>query len=367
MKPVFLAQWMKEKRSPFMVLMFCGLSIIATLLFGSTTEQKSAVGVYSSSNVDESIESQWMEQLNDSDIFEFFLMDEEEARTDVESGRREAVVHLMEDDYRIFTSIDNPNIQLVDQHIRNVFEKELKIRDALALADDDDAFRTNVDNRLDDAPIAVASQGIGGEERIEYNMNTQLMFAFSLFLAMFTIGFKVNAVTVEKASGMWNRLILSPVSKTEMYMGHLMYSFVIGFVQIVLIFLIFRFGFGFDLGERFGMLIMIAALFTLSMVAFSMLIAGILRTPEQFYMIFPSVIPMMPLLSGAYMPPGMITNQILLTIAEFLPLTHAMEALRNVAMYDLGWTDLYMPIAKLILITVVCMGVGVNLVERGVK
>jgi ABC-2 type transport system permease protein len=196
-------------------------------------------------------------------------------------------------------------------------------------------------------------------------MGLQLMFGFSLFLVMFTIGFKINAINVEKTSGIWNRMILSPVRKTQMYLGHLVYSSVIGFIQVLIVYLIFLYVFNFNLGEHFGMLLLVSAIYTVAIVAMAMLFTGITRTPEQFNMLYPSIVPIMPLISGVYMPPGTLTNPILLFIAEFLPLTHAMEALMGITVYNAGWSDIFMPLAKLLLTAVICMGVGINLVERG--
>ncbi|MGO4790349.1 ABC transporter permease [Paenibacillus sp. 2KB_20] len=95
--------------------------------------------------------------------------------------------------------------------------------------------------------MRLQSESQDGGELVCHDMGLQLLFGFSLFLVMFTVGFKVNTITKDKASGVWNRLILSPVRKTEMYMGHLLYSSLIGVLQIIMV-LIFRYGFGFSYG-----------------------------------------------------------------------------------------------------------------------
>src|SRR5690606_33966380 len=103
-----------------------------------------------------------------------------------------------------------------------------------------------------------------GSDLVSYNMGIQLLFAFTLFLVIFTIGYKINAMTIEKATGIWSRVVLSPMRKTEMYMGHLFYSSLIGFAQITVILLLFRYLFKFNLGDRFGMLLIVAAIYTLT-------------------------------------------------------------------------------------------------------
>jgi ABC-2 type transport system permease protein len=118
------------------------------------------------------------------------------------------------------------------------------------------------------------------------------------------------------------------------------------------------------IGEHFGMLLVIAAVYTLTMVSFSMLFAGILKKPEQFSAVFPILVAIMPMLGGAYVPPGAVTNPIILNVAEIVPLTHAMQALTGIAVYGENWSEVFMPVAKLFLIGVICMGVGINLMER---
>ncbi len=364
MNPIFMSQWMKEKRSPLMVLAFFGLSIIATFLFGQGNQGKMTIAAFPGQGLKASAADEWLDRLNENESIEFVLKDEAHARSEVREGRADVAIQLLENDYRLIATIENPNVQLVERHVNTVFAEELRLRAAANYAEDADAFREAVGRYLAQPPVTVRLASSDGGELVSYDMSLQLLFTFTLFLAMFTIGFKVNAITMEKVSGIWNRVILSPMRKSEMYAGHLTYSSIIGFAQTAAVLLLFKYAFGFGLGDRIGMLLLVAALYTLTAVAFSMLITGFVRTPEQFNMIFPSLIPIMPLISGGYMPPGTITNPFLLAIAEAFPLTHALDAMIGISAYDAAWSDLYLPLAKLVLIGVVCMGIGINLVER---
>ncbi|MFB5660265.1 ABC transporter permease [Alteribacillus sp. HJP-4] len=365
MKSIFLAQWMKDRRNPTLVVMFCALSVIATLLFSMNSGSKIHVYVFPEDSLTLTETEEWLDILNDNDTFMFQEVEEEQARTDVSEGRRSAAVQLMKEDYRIFSAMEDPNAQLVEQYVQAVYTEELQLRTAELAAPDPEEFRKEVQERMEDPGLTVETQSPDGGALVEHNMGTQLLFGFTMFLVMFTVGFKVNAISLEKATGLWDRVILSPVTKWKMYSGHLAYTFLIGMLQIVIVFLIFLFGFGYDIGDRFGVLMIIAACFTLTMTAFTMLISGLLRTQEQFMMVFPSVIPLMPLISGVYMPPGFIDNDVMLFVAEFIPLTHAMEAMMGTTLYDYGFSELLLPLAKLMLIGAVCMGVGINLMERG--
>lgn len=364
MAPILISQWMKEKRNPWMIIMFIGLSILATLMFGGKADSKIKIDIFTADGAVDESEAKWIEWLNQNDTFEFRMEDEQTARKKVREGRADLAVKLVSDDYRIIAAMDNPYAQLADQHLRTVYEREQQLRAAAANVQDEAKFREHVYAYMETPPLRLQSESQGGGELVSHDMGLQLLFGFSLFLVMFTVGFKVNTITKDKASGVWNRLILSPVRKTEMYMGHLLYSSVIGVLQIILVLLIFRYGFGFDLGDQYGLLLLVTVIHILTIVALSMLFVGILQSPEQFGTLFPSIIPILPLISGVYMPPGTITNPILLGIAEAIPLTHAMKALTGIAVYGYGIADLWIPISKLLLIGVLCMGIGINLMER---
>ncbi|TSB46192.1 ABC transporter permease [Alkalicoccobacillus porphyridii] len=367
MNPIFLAQWMKEKRSPIIIIVFMSLSILVPVLLGSAFSSDSAMTIDVFSDVELSAEGteEWLDQLNQTEAYVFELLDEQEARNKVSNGQRELAIQLFSDDYRIVASVDHTNLQAIEQYVNKVFMNELQLRYLTNELGHPDSIRDDIREGMEDAPIELQTSSIDGTALESYDMGQQLAIGFTLFMVMFTIGFKINAIADEKTSGLWNRVILSPLGKTKMYAGHLSYSTILGVVQIVTVFLCFLFLFDLNVAESPLKLLTLVVLYTLSMVALAMLFTSILKTPEQFNMVFPSVIPVIPLISGIYMPPGTITNSFILWIAELFPLAHAMEAIMSVLLYDASWNDLMSSIAKLLLLSTLYMGIGINLMERG--
>lgn len=363
MFPVFKAQLKKDIRKPLTIILFIVASIVATLLFGGSTQQsETTVAIFSSGPNAVEFEEKWEGLLNNMESVAFVITDEEKAREDVVEGRRDVAVHVMDNDYRLVTSSTMPQVEMIEQQVHEVFTKEAQLT-AAAGNQNTDELRNELHRYMEDPPLQVQTQSLQEENIQNHDMGIQLLFGFTLFSAMFIIGFKVNGITSDKVSGVWDRMILSAVSKTSMYAGHLIYSFCIGFFQIFIVVLLFQYAFGYDLGN-FSMIVTIASIYTLSMVSLAMLFAGLFRTPEQFNNIFSSVIPIVPIISGIYMPPGTISNPILLFIADLFPLTHAVEAMMDVALYNASWNDIALPIALMLIIGVVYMGIGVNMVER---
>lgn len=362
---VMLSQWMKEKRSPYMLLLLVALSVIAVLLFGMSRSSVIEVDVFADEGLQEEELAPIMERLNRNGTFAFQLLDEETARGNVREGLSSSAIRLMRDDFRIVMTVGDYNVGLLDRHVRTVLGEELALRAAEARGGNDaGSIREGVRQYMEQPPLTLELTSPDGGKVEAYDMGLQLTYAFSLFLVMFTIGFKINAINSEKTSGIWNRMVLSPLSKSQMYLGHMAYSAMIGIVQVVAVLAIFRFGFNLSIGDRYGELFAVSLLYVISVVAMAMLFTGITRTPEKFNMLYPSVVPVIPLISGAYMPPGTITSDILLGIAQIFPMAHAMEAFLGLSMYDADWSELFMPVAKLLLVAVVFMGIGINLVER---
>ncbi|GAA0365516.1 ABC transporter permease [Bacillus horti] len=363
MIPVFLTQWLKERRSPLLVLMLMGLGIALALLFASNMGGKLEVKVFTN-GVEEEEALEWISILNEGESIDFQLADEEKVMKDVREGRLDVAVKLVQGDYRIITASDNYNVYYVERYVQRVMEEEVRLLAAIHQADNPELFRLEVEQRLQQPLLTLETQVPDGSERVREHYSIQLFYAFTLFMSMFIIGFKVNAITEERVGGIWERMILSPVRKIEIYLGHMLYTFMIGFAQVLVVCLLFIYIFGFDMGERFGLQLLIIVIHTFACVALATLFTGVFKTPEQFGSFFPIIVPIMPLISGAYWPEGSISNPFLLILAEFVPLTHALDALKGAALYDYGWVELMPPLVKLVLMFVVFMGVGINLVER---
>lgn len=361
MNTVMYAQFLKDKRKPLLIILFIGLSILATLIFGNPSTE-TTVSIFATGPNAEEIESKWVELLNDQSETEYVIAKEEEARKLVSEGKKEVAVQVMEKDYRLITASNMPNILLVEQHVHQVFTKEAKLQ-AVAGNRQSSEVREEVDNYLENPPLQIKTKDIDGKNLVNHDMGIQLLFGFTLFVAMFTIGFKVNGITNDKVNGVWNRLILSPISKTGMYSGHLLYSFFVGLFQVTIVFLIFHYMLGFELGNL-AMILVIGAVYVFSTVSFAMLIAGVTGTPEKFNMIYMSVIPMIPVTSGVYMMPGTLDIPIFDILSSLFPLSYGVDAMLDVALYQASWSDIYLPISFMLLLAVMYMGIGINLVER---
>lgn len=358
---IIKAQFAKDLRNPLLILLLIAGSILAILLFTDGVNQPTTVAIFSEEENASQIEKKWHKLLNTDDSFDFVIVDPVKARNDIREGKMDVAVKLMEMDYRLVITNELPKVFFVQQHVDKIFQREAQIT---ALTKGNQQVQNEVESVLDRAPFQIQQQGVDQSDVPNHNMRIQLMFAFTFLVSMFLIGFRVNNITHDRAAGVWHRMILSPMRKTSMYCGYLIYSFLITLFQILTVLFIFKYVMNYELGENFWLILLIAAIFTFSMISIAMLITGFVRTPEMFYVIYSTFIPMIPLISGAYMMPGTITQPIILFIADLFPLAHAMEAIMSVIFYQAGLQDIMIQLLIMILISVIAMGIGINLIER---
>lgn len=363
MRSVLLAQFLKDKRNPLVILLLITGSIIATLLFAGANYAPTTVAVFSEEENGSDIEEKWIDLLNNDDSIIFEIVDSKQAREKVREGDTEVAVKLMENDYRLVIGSETTKVLYIQEYVDKIFQHEAQMNALVELTGEEDV-RKQMEYYIARAPFQLDIQGLDSKQIPAYNIKTQLLFAFTFLISMFLLGLKVNNVTHDKVSGIWDRMILSPMKKTSMYSGYLLYSFLVTIVQIFIVLFLFKYVMDYDIGNNLLLIMLISAFFTFSMISVAMLITGIVRTPEQFYSIYPSLIPIIPLISGAYMMPGTITNSFLLFIADLFPLAHAMEAIMSVIFYNASFQDISMSLLYMLLIGIVAMGIGINLVER---
>ncbi|UTR13153.1 ABC transporter permease [Salipaludibacillus sp. LMS25] len=362
---IFLLQWKRLWREPVWVLSMVGLTaLFVFLLAGRVGDATMTVTTFSTSSLPEETREEWDDKLNESNVFVFDWVEEDEAKEALAKGNVEFALQIGEDDYRIVKVAENLNYHMVEQHVHRVFAEEMRLQEAEEQVTHD-TFREEVADYLEEPVLhLVTSSHLGEGDQFAQADRLQVLFGMTLFFSIYTILFSLMNVAEEKRSGTWDRLILSPLKKWQMYIGNLLFSFVIGYAQIIILFLFFQMTLDFGFNGQFGVIAVISACFVFAIVAFGVLLIGIVRSPQQLQVAIPLVAVSMAMLGGAFWPLEIITNDIILTITKAVPLTYGMEALHEAVLNHLGVMDLAQPLAMLLLFGVVFMGVGANLMER---
>ncbi len=365
MGPIFKAQLRNLARNPWAVLIMVGLTVVMASAFGFQASTSIRVGVVPGPGMSESEASAWLELLNASETFSFALDEEERLLANLESSSGGLGLRLGADDWQVLAAANETNAPLLANYVGSIYRFELALRAAAAAGGRDlAALRAELEERLSEPALSVRAGSVEAAREFEYNPRVHTLLGFGLFFAAFTIMYGVNNILEERRLGIWDRVINSPTTRVSMYSGHLLFTYLLGFLQIAVIFAVFRFGFGVPLGENLlGALLVIAA-YAFAITALGLLLAGIVGNAQQMNVVIPIVCVSSAMLGGAYWPLEIVSNRVMLAIADFVPLRHAMDALKGVAYQGYGVADVLAPVGLLMLFGAVFMGVGLRLVDR---
>lgn len=338
------------------------ICIAFAYLLGKSSYTKVEVPVYSSLPAEEV--SIIMEDLNKGDSFEFVVEDEDVVKNKVAAGSAEAGIELDEDSFTLYQAGNTENIHLINQYVERYYFKKLQEQAVIDLADDSIKAAEKLNEVKTNQLFQLSVASFSDETEWVYNPRLQSLFGFALFFSIYTVAFNVVEILREKQMGIWDRLILSTTTKVEMYIGNLLYSFFIGYIQIALVFIVFKYGAGVDFYGSFGKTLILIIPYLFSIVALSIFLTGIVKTIGQFNAIVPLISVSFAMLGGAYWPIEIISSETLLTLSKAIPITYGMELLKGATISGLSYSELLYPIAILILMGVVMMGIGIRLMER---
>ncbi|WP_102274754.1 ABC transporter permease [Cytobacillus massiliigabonensis] len=338
------------------------ICIAFAYLLGKSSFTKVEVPVYSS--LPEEEVNEIVEELNKGDSFSFVAGDEKEVKNKVASGNAEAGISLDADFFTIYQVGNTENFHLINQYVERYYLKRLQEKAVIDLAVDSNKAIEKINEVKENHLFELSVASFSDDNQWVYDPGLQSLFGFALFFSIYTVAFNVVEILREKQLGIWDRLILSSTTKLEMYVGNLLYCFFIGYLQISLIFVVFKFGAGVDFYGSFGKTLILIIPYLFSIVALSIFLTGIVKTIGQFNALVPLISVSFAMLGGAYWPIEIITSETLLTISKAIPITYGMELLKGATISGLSYSELLYPVSILILMGVVMMGIGIRLMER---
>lgn len=186
----------------------------------------------------------------------------------------------------------------------------------------------------------------------------------TLYFTVYTILFGLMNIAEEKRSGTWDRLISTPLKKSQIYIGQLLHYFSIGILQIGVSFFIFKRFFNYNFGSQYLTIAVSVMAFVFAVVSLGMMVISIVKSPQQIQAVVPIVATGMAMLGGAFWPLEIVSNPILLALARTTPIFYGIEALKDAILYNRGVGEILEPLSILLLMGVIFMGLGLNLMER---
>jgi len=198
----------------------------------------------------------------------------------------------------------------------------------------------------------------------QFDPSLHSLFGFTLYFSIFTTAFSVSSILQMKEEGIWNRLILSPTTKTSMYIGNIITSFLLGYAQIAVVLLLFKFVFRYSFYGGFWKLFIVVIPFLFAVMAIGVFLSGIVKNSRQLGAVIPLFATSAAMLGGAFWPLDVVESEWMLKLSYASPMMYGIDMMKGATVYNWPWKDFLWPAAVLFFMGAAVIGVGLNLMEK---
>jgi ABC-2 type transport system permease protein len=189
-------------------------------------------------------------------------------------------------------------------------------------------------------------------ERVHDSSYNQVVPGYALMFAFFAVAGGVGAILEEKEAGVWKRLLISPISRWSLLGGKLMAQFVIGLVQISILFIAGKLLFGINLGSLPGIVLLIITT-SLATTAFSMVLVSFIKTRAQLQPVTTITVLTFSALGGAWWPLYLMPHW-LQQVGKVTLSAWAMIGFNNLMIFDKGFSSVVPSLLVLLAYSAVC-------------
>lgn len=207
-----------------------------------------------------------------------------------------------------------------------------------------DAIADTVAELGEGSPISITDSPIYGEnaEFIDFYLPGIMSFAILFLTTLLTLLSFVG----ERTSGTLNRLLVSPIKRSEIVAGYALAFGVIGMVQAAILLIVGVLAFNIVIVGSPFVAFLVAALLAIVSVSLGILLSSAAKREVQAVQLLPFIIWPTFLLSGIFWPVEAIPSFIR-PLSYLIPPTYAVEALRSVLIRGWGLGDIWLEILVL--------------------
>lgn len=351
-----------RKPASFIVITII-IGVFAYVL-GLGQQSKLPIAVYSS--LEQETTNHVMESLEQLSKYRFSLVDEQTAIQQVKDGDVEAALSLVENGFDLVVSAKFLDAPLLQSELNIIYGELLQKEQIIKVYSKEEREKVAAifDEAIEQPSFKLNYSNISNDDQFIWDPKLQTLFGFTLFMVIYTISIGIFHIVTERKDRIWDRLTVASITKSEVYIANLLYSFIVGYIQVLIILCIFNFVIGVDFYGSFMKTLILIIPYLLCIIAISIFIASIANTPGQYNAYITLIAVPFAMLGGAYWPLEIVSSKFLLALSYISPIRYAMEILSGVTIYGKSTIDLLQPIGILLFMTVLFMGIGINIMEK---
>jgi len=210
-------------------------------------------------------------------------------------------------------------------------------------------------------PLTVAvEQGtaLGEDKDVEWNSYAQSSPGMMVQFAAFGLITSAMVLVLERKTKALQRLLTTPITRSQVIAGHVLAMFVVVFIQLVLLVAVGQLAFGVDYMREPLAILLVMVTLALWTASLGLLVSVVSDTEDQVVMW--SLIAMMVLsaMGGAWFPLD-ITGKTFSAIGHLTPTAWAMDGFQNIVMRGLGFGSVLLPAGILLAYAAAFFGLAV--------
>ncbi|MEK4487454.1 ABC transporter permease [Psychrobacillus sp. FSL H8-0484] len=360
MKGIWLARLQNLKRKPLVLITMTVMTVIFAYILSGSVGSKLPLLVATD---DTSTSQEILKSLQNEDDYIVTILTEKELQKVMKEKRDTIGILFQEKSYSVLSDTESDTVRMLSLEIESMYS-ELAFRDQVYAAGGESKWE-EVEKRIREEQAFQLTKSAMDESKVfRYDGALQSLFGFMLYFVFYTISINVQFILEDKRTGIWNRLKLASISRFQLYFGHLSFSFMIGFIQMLLVILVFRFIVGTNMYGGFWKVVTICSFYVLLVMAFSLFIISLVKTVSQSSVIISLLAVAFAMIGGAYWPLEIVQSDSLLAMRWVSPIYYGMEALKRVTIYGetLGNVSTYLML--MLLLAILLIAIGITLLEK---
>ncbi|OEF97528.1 ABC transporter permease [Desulfuribacillus alkaliarsenatis] len=347
----------RDKKS---YVFFIGLPILFTVIFGSVhggtdgNRNLPAVGLLQSEVAD----SLYYNQLETAKDFVWIKGNYAELMDSLQQGQLIAVVEADTNNITVYKRYNYPEQMQLEALLKmraqelamlNQLVPDLDMRDRI-----EQSWSTLTVGFTWQPRYAVenADEAIG-DKTVSFSQ-ASMAIGFALMFMMMNVVIGAGTVIEEKRQGTWKRMLMAPLSSSQIFFGYGIGYFVIGWLQFIILMVVASVLFGVSWGNIISV-ITVVSLFLASIIALGLLLSQLVKNYLQQQTIGSLVIIASSMLSGIFWPLE-IVPEFMVSFAKLMPQYWALNGLVDAMLLNKDPLQLLPPIMSLTILTIVFFG-----------
>jgi ABC-2 type transport system permease protein len=257
---------------------------------------------------------------------------------------------------RLLGAIETARLSAEAFEVREGFESEAARRayldEALALASE--AWLQS--------PLTVTVEQSGTQteegETLSANVYTQSSPGMIVQFVVFGLNTSAMVLVLERRSRTLQRLLTTPITRTQVIAGHVLAMFTIVFLQQVLYIAFGQLAFGVDYMREPLAILLVMVTLALWVSSLGLLIGAAAKSEDQVIMWALMAMFVFSALGGAWFPLD-ITGKTFAAVGHFMPTAWAMDGFQNIVLRGLGLSSVLLPAGVLLAYAVAFFGLAV--------